>query len=685
MMLPAARPLLGQSLQAARNRAFVGREAELAHFRAMLDGHPDAPTVLYLHGPGGAGKSMLLRRLGADARDAGRPVVEVDGRMLAPAPGAFEAEAAAARAGDAAVLLVDTFDRCQDLEPWLRDHFLPTLPAGALAVLASRQRPDARWLSDPGWARALRVVPLRELSRRDALALLEVRGVPPALHDPLLDFSGGHPLALSLAAAEAARAAAEPAAEPAAWRPPRAVVESLLAQLVGEVPTPSHRRALEVCAHAHMTSEDLLRAVLPEEAGRLFGWLRQLPFVESGPCGLYPHDVARSVLLADLCWRDPRGFAWMHGRMRAHLAERVRYAADADVGSVMGALMFLYRGGGSAADPRWRALGTLREEECSATDRFAAADLADRTRGTEAAATVRFWAARQPGGFRVLRRADTGRAVAFSVRLRLTEPTDEELATDPVVATVWAHCQSLAPPRSGEHVALARFWLPCVPGDTPSALDFFHWRMLAEAHRADRPAWSYTVARGAELWDRRGGRRGRSVLAGPPRLTVDGHQLYAHDWRAEPLDAWLGRADGQLLTRGARPSEEAGPAGLAVLSRAEFDAAVRRALGALRSAHLLAENPLSRGRLVGQGAPADRARALREVLVEAVHALRHEPRGASLHRAVAGTFLHGARTQKAAAERLGVPFSTYRRHLAHGVDRICEALWHRELDGSAAA
>ncbi|WP_268966935.1 hypothetical protein [[Actinomadura] parvosata] len=35
------------------------------------------------------------------------------------------------------------------------------------------------------------------------------------------------------------------------------------------------------------------------------------------------------------------------------------------------------------------------------------------------------------------------------------------------------------------------------------------------------------------------------------------------------------------------------------------------------------------------------------------------------------------------AERLGLPFTTYRRHLAAGVQRICADLWRRELYGSA--
>src|SRR5690348_14696968 len=69
--------LLGWHLQAARETAFVGREEELAVFKAALYG--GGCSVLYVHGPGGIGKSALLRRFAREAAVAGRPVSTVDG------------------------------------------------------------------------------------------------------------------------------------------------------------------------------------------------------------------------------------------------------------------------------------------------------------------------------------------------------------------------------------------------------------------------------------------------------------------------------------------------------------------------------------------------------------------------------------------------------------------------------
>ena len=76
--------------------------------------------------------------------------------------------------------------------------------------------------------------------------------------------------------------------------------------------------------------------------------------------------------------------------------------------------------------------------------------------------------------------------------------------------------------------------------------------------------------------------------------------------------------------------------------------------------------------------------ALRELLHEAVDALRAERRGEKLVRALECTYLRPAPTQEAAAELLDLPFSTYRCHLTRGLERIVDWLWHRELHGAGA-
>ncbi|WP_433519375.1 AAA family ATPase [Nonomuraea sp. CA-143628] len=681
---------LGWHLRAARERAFAGREEELAVFQAALYG--GGRSVLFVHGPGGIGKSALLRRFAHEAAVTGRPVSMVDGRMSEPSPEAFEAEAEPVFRDAGAVLLVDSFERVQGLEGWLRERFLPRMPVGALVVIAGRYPPDLRWQADPGWAGALEVLPLRDLRAEDAQALMDSCGVPAESREPLAAFAGGHPLALLLGAA----AAVKDGGAGRRWTPGQDVVATLLDQLVGEVPSAAHRHALEICAHAYTTTEDLLRAALPQEAGTLFRWLRRLPFVASSGLGLFPHDVVREVVEADLRWRDPEGYAVMRERVHAHLADKVRTASDADVPGAVAALLYPHRGDGAPADFHGRhdegefQEAALRQEDVGTLVRMATA-----AEGAASARRAAFWAERQPEAFRLYRRTETGEPVAFSAWLRLAEFDEEELTADPIVAMAWAHARATTPLRAGEHVAVSRLWtLPTYRGKTyygktyygktyrgnSPLMEVIQWRVIGDCLRAERMAWSYIATRHPDqAWAERLRHYGMRDLSEQPRLGDDAYTLFVHDWRAVPARAWLERMNRQLVgAPGAATAE------LAVLSRAEFAEAVREALRRLSRPDALAVSPLTRTRLIAERAGQDPAAALGDLLRQAIDGLRADPRSVKFHQALSVTFLRGTPTQELAAERLGLPFSTYRRHLAAGIERLRADLWHRELYGAPA-
>jgi hypothetical protein len=119
-----------------------------------------------------------------------------------------------------------------------------------------------------------------------------------------------------------------------------------------------------------------------------------------------------------------------------------------------------------------------------------------------------------------------------------------------------------------------------------------------------------------------------------------------------------------------------------VLSRTEFGEAVRQALRDYTRPDSLAANPLVRSRLVanatGQDGPPA---ALQALLRTATATLMANPKDAKLHRALWHTYLEPAPTQEQAAELLGLPFNTYRYHLAKGIKRVADWLWQRELTG----
>jgi hypothetical protein len=107
-----------------------------------------------------------------------------------------------------------------------------------------------------------------------------------------------------------------------------------------------------------------------------------------------------------------------------------------------------------------------------------------------------------------------------------------------------------------------------------------------------------------------------------------------------------------------------------LLTRLDFESAVKDALRHYTQADLLAENALLRTRLLmrperGAATP----QALRTFVAETAKTLFAGERDQRLYRVLDLTYLNPAPKQEAAADRLGLSFSTYRRHLTAGVDR----------------
>jgi len=662
---------LGERLRAARDKTFVGRSAELDLFRTALDDAAESFAVQFLTGTGGIGKSTLLRRYAEEAGAAGRTVVEIDGDRGPHTPETFEAEAAKMFTHQHAVLLVDDFDAYQPIEGWLRDRFLPRVPDGSLVVIAGRRPPGAMWLSDPGWEDVLKVIVLDDLPRDDAVALLTARGVPAALHPALLAFAGGHPLALSLAASAARGGAGTE------WTPTQDVTGALLTRLVGPVPSPVHRQALEISAHVRTTTEGLLRAVLPEaDAGSLFDWLRRLSFMESVSSGIRPHAVIRAALDTDLSWRDPQRYVDMHRRLIRHFVAEARAGSGSASSAQLESLIhLLWHGAGLFSE---RDEHDVHEDVLRPGDRRAILEITAEETNDETAAIVDFWLERRPEAFTVYRSSGSEEPAGFVLSLRLTAPDDEENAVDAVVAEAWSYVRRMSPLRDGEHLVIARLMLARDPFPSPVG-DLIAVRLVTTAIRSEGMAWSCSVLSKPEKW------QGFTVFGERDVLTMSvGDRtfgLFWRNWQEIRPETWFEQLRPQKVPTPPRVPPLPSARKYAVLSRAEFDGAVRGALRAWNRPDALAASPLIPARVVAEAGP-DPVEALRKVLRETVGRLEADPRERKLHRAITMTFMQNAPTQQAAADRLGLPFSTYRRHLTRGLQRVCDLLWQRELQGA---
>ena len=118
------------------------------------------------------------------------------------------------------------------------------------------------------------------------------------------------------------------------------------------------------------------------------------------------------------------------------------------------------------------------------------------------------------------------------------------------------------------------------------------------------------------------------------------------------------------------------PSSPPVLAFPDFVAALKNGLRDFSRPDLLARNPLLRSRLFARydGAGAAELRAL---LSETVGALFVSARDEKLRRVIEFTYFQPAAKQEVTAERLGLSFGTYRRHLTTALDRLARWLWDR--------
>lgn len=687
---------LQQRLDQARRRRFVGRETERESVRAALTSADLPFFVLYVFGPGGVGKTSLMREFAHIGRDAGLPVAQVDGRQFDPSPDSFlravcmaldlppntdPVNYLASNPGRL-MILIDTYELLTPIDGWVREQFLPGLRGDIFVILAGRHPPALPWRTDPGWQVMMRILPLRNLDPTESRAYLELRGVPVGQIDAVLDFTHGHALALSLVADTFDQGM------DVQFRPEVApdVIQILLEQLVQQVPSPLHREALEASALVRLTTESLLAALLQRDSVHdVFAWLRGLSFMETDRRGLFPHDLAREALVADVRWRNPDWFAELHTRARAYYMSHIKTGTGREQRRLLSDLIYLHRDNPSVRPFfLWQESGTFFTDAFRPDDLEALAEMVERHEGQTSAALAVHWLSRQPHNVSVLRGAN-GTPLGFLARVSLEATSAADRQLDPAVEAAWRVLQQ-KPLRSGETAMLFRFWMASQsyqsvsPEQTRLVLNMIQDYLIT-------PGLAFTLVPLADpvFWQM------AFEYADMERLTqadftIDGRHygVYGHDWRETPPLAWFELlAEREMNITPPSPRSHSGGESIIVLSEADFATAVRDALRDFTDTTALSTNPLIRSRLVlavsGDAPPPARAAALRQILRETAESLQESPRLSKFYRALYHTYMQPAVTQEQAAEVLDLPFSTYRRHLRSGIEEVTMRLWAREI------
>lgn len=668
---------------------FVGRQSLLTRFEAELASAREPARVLYLHGRRGMGKSALLAEFARVSREQGRAVVTFDAGQPSSTPGALRVAydlmrssvLGSPREATPHTLLIDNVERIADLEWWLRTLFLPSLPSNVLAVLASRQPLSASWRSDPSWSGQLRVELLPALSASESERFLALRNVSRGERAAWCQLARGVPLALSLIPV-CGRASSPPTEANFANCAPH-VLAALAHDATADTPSPRHRRILEVLALGprQLTPEQLTIVAGGELDHALGGWLSASDLVHHDRDGLGLESLARAAISSELMQRDPEAACGLWQRHCSYLRRRLAAAADRKQRWTwaLQASEVLMRNPSSLTllrrEPELRvALEPLVDPACGLPRELTGTGAGDphpvaeagRARPTSTIAVVRDGA----GGMR---------GFISAVPLDVTRQS----GADPLWARSMAHWQGtsrgacscagalylrvgLAALTSSEVNAVLEEVLTAVVAILLSTAGVVRSYLALPAPSEEPPFLSAASERIDHA------------------LNVDGesrpHRVYVHCWPgATPWELCERMLSGQAAM--ATPPVSKLP------TRELFERAVRDALRHFHDDTRLAESLLARSAIVAAVVPGGllRAKFVQDLLRRTSWELTRDGKLARGYAALEAVYFTEGATQHQAAERLGLTFSTFRRHLKLGICAVVERLWLAVRERAAEA
>lgn len=557
--------LLPSSVDLARHESFVGRGKELALFERMISDESPRPRVLFVHGPGGIGKTSVLHEVAYRCARRGLAPVHLNGEQLPARRNPFEIAFARAfgaepppqlfhalAEGPKRVLLIDNFDLLGDLGSWFIEALFPRLPEQLSIVLASRTAPRARWIADPAWHALVAEVRLLPFDERESREFLATRGVATAHVEAILRFSNGLPLALALAAA-----AVERGARPEELPRNRDIIDALVEIFTERAPSTRHRHALEVASLLSSFDEALLASMLEsDDVLDLYTWLAGQAFVRQAATGLQVHALVRDAVLAHLRWRNPHRLGALAARCYTLHFKLLEEAPDASARIIVtNRIMSLGR-----HHPTLRPFYTYDDRPdltVELSDAKPCSDLAQlvaRHEGEPSAVVFRRWIDTAVGDLWIAR-DDREEPAGFALVLVLPVGRLDELAWDPAIVAIRAFLASRGQVAPSARIVVNRY---LVGRDSYQAvspvMQRLHEILNYDLHMlAPEVHSSFNVYGEPEIW------APANLFAQCERLDGFDFELgtrrfgiFGHCWQDIPLRAWANGIISKLVV-GATP------------------------------------------------------------------------------------------------------------------------------------
>jgi hypothetical protein len=664
----------------ARRDNFVGRGAELDACRTFVD--EKTQRVLYIQGVGGIGKTTLLRELKSYASEQGWQTKWLDAAVLGDSGPEIERAFldAADSHGDGNVLLfVDNFEEIAPLDGWMRDSLFPKLPSNLWLAMAGRPKLSHNWRLDSAWSKLTRVIPLPRLSDEACKEFLAAKGVDEERHDEIVSMVHGMPIALALAAENALEGTETSELLSASD------ISDLFERLAQQHMSPSERRALEVAGLAWAVNEDILDVALDDEdPEELMIWLAQRPYMQVSADGLQPHPVVRKVIDDEFRRHSPARRSQIRERLAEYYLNSLRHNEPIRGAHPVFQLYYMARGERGADTSAFTGNEQLYVARCQSELRVREHLL--EYEGPRSSDIAAHWLERFPRlAFELRNQDDDMRAFVQFLKLEECDAADRQV--DPMVDLALRELDELSSLREGETARMARFWFSAEDyqerGPMQTRIFVLMWN-----HMAWIPGASYgaMVAQNPEEWKAREDRT--MTCLGEHEIDDKTFAVFCRDWRRySALDHIRFRYNVQLTgrapSRGPRPRYD-------VLSREEFEDAVRDALKNFHRGDRLAANALVRSRAARLSSderddPSVVEARLRDILDEAIASLGDDGEDQLHKQVLQETFVETATKQRAVADKLAMSFSTYRRKLNEAVDRVTNRLWHHELQGEYSA